>query len=445
MDTSALTGIVRAASTLSLDRVPAPVRAHAARTVADTIGVMWGGAGAAEAWRLVDGLARDGLLAETRGRTAAAASSILGRRRLFTDPARAAFLNATFAGFLELDEGIRPTGHPAIHVVPAAFAVAEREHASGAELLEACLAGYEAVARIFGLFRLAYPLHPHGHLGAIGGAVACALLDGSDPLAAAMVAATMPVLTVWDSCFDGATARNAWVGIAGEVAVRSTTMTRAGLTGSWSGIATGLGVVTGSAMENDGAHGADLDYANLAIAGNYFKRHSSCALTHSAIDALLQLVSQADEPVESVVVETVSNNMKLARDPSPNSLSSRFSLPYAMATVLVTGRTDPAAFDYDLRVAECAGRVSVRVAEDLESQWPDASPARVTIRRPDGRVEVAAVDNPRGHWTRPLSEDELRQKFLGLVGGEDGASALWDRLIDLESVPDCAELLSGRV
>lgn len=442
MNTSALTDIIRAVSALSLDRVPPQVRAHAARTVADTIGVMWGGSGAAEARRLVDALAHDGALVETRHHTAMAAT-VLGRRLLFADPERAAFLNATFAGFLELDEGIRPTGHPAIHVVPAALAVAEREHASGAQLLRACIAGYEAAARAFDLFRLTYPLHPHGHIGAIGGAVACALLDGSDPLAAAMVAATTPVLSVWDSCFDGATARNSWVGIAAETAIRSTAMTRAGFTGSWTGIATGLSVVAGSPMDDDPGR-VELDYAKLAITRNYFKRHSSCALTHSAIDALLKLAPQADEPVDSVVVETVSNNMKLARNPNPNSLSSRFSLPYAMATVLVTGRTDPAAFDYDPRAAELMSRVSVRVANDLDSRWPDAAPARVTIRRSGGRVDVATVDNPRGHWMRPLTPDELREKFRHLAGCVDDADALWQRLINLESAPDCAELFDGR-
>ncbi|HEY8531740.1 MAG TPA: hypothetical protein VIL08_05785, partial [Limnochorda sp.] len=40
-------------------------------------------------------------------------------------PRRAALANATAGTFLELDEGQRPTGHPAIHVLPAALAQAQ--------------------------------------------------------------------------------------------------------------------------------------------------------------------------------------------------------------------------------------------------------------------------------------------------------------------------------
>ncbi len=41
------------------------------------------------------------------------------------DPTAAAFVNATAGTFLELDEEYRPTGHPAMHVVPAALAAAQ--------------------------------------------------------------------------------------------------------------------------------------------------------------------------------------------------------------------------------------------------------------------------------------------------------------------------------
>ena len=55
--------------------------------------------------------------------------------------------------------------------------------------------------------------------------------------------------------------------------------------------------------------------------------------------------------VAGVEVETVSNNMKIARRAEPNDLSTRFSLPYAVATAIIHGHTGPEAFVPDKRVS----------------------------------------------------------------------------------------------
>jgi 2-methylcitrate dehydratase PrpD len=85
-----------------------------------------------------------------------------------------------------------------------------------------------------------------------------------------------------------------------------------------------------------------------------------------------------------VEVETVSNNLKISRQARPNDLSTRFSTQYAVAAAIIHGHTGPEAFEPDERVAELAGRVEVRAAEDLEYSWPDAAPARVTVHTDSG-------------------------------------------------------------
>ncbi len=417
---------VAAAASLKLSHVPHQILTQSGRVVADTVGVIVAGARSPEILALAGALDSTG------------DSTVLTPTRRRAAPAAAAFLNATAGTFIELDEGMRPTGHPAMHIVPPAMAVAESTGASGSDLLQAVLAGYELTSRLFTAFQLTYPVHPHGHFGGIGAALAVALLQGVDPLQAARIAGTTPLLSVWEPCFEGATARNTYTGWAAEIAVRSSHLTRAGFTGSAASLESSFGQIAGRLVD-PAALEAPLDYQRLGITRNYFKRHSACALGHAAIDAVQSGPNPPADEIEEVLVETVSNNLKLDRLPQDNALSGRFSLQYGVATALVVGRTDVDAFRYRPDVAEFAKRVHVRLAEDLEARWPEAAPARVTIQA-GGRSTTRQVDNPHGYHSDPLTAQELRDKFDTLVDAPQ-ADAWWYKLTHLSEVADCRDLL----
>jgi 2-methylcitrate dehydratase PrpD len=445
MSVSLLDRAVTISTALELDQVPPEAIRQAGYVIADTVGVSCAGTRQPEMRGLLELSRAEGTVGDPVGEASGAsdpqrAASVLSMPRSASTPAQAAFLNATAGSFLELDEGMRPTGHPAMQMVPAALAVAEARGASGAEVLRAVLAGYEATSRLFRAFRLRYPVHPHGHLGAIGAAVAVALLERTDPVRAARIAGTTPILSVWDACYEGATARNTWMGLAAQSAVRASMLARAGFAGSASALEVAFGQVAGDLVDRDAIE-APLDYSRLGIRSNYFKLHSACALSHAALDAMQQLRAPEARSIESIVVETVSNNMKLNRQPQPNDLSARFSLPYAVATAAILGRTDPEAFSYRPDVAELARRVEVRTAEDLEASWPDSSPARVTLLTADG-VQTAQVQNPHGHHAEPVTETELRAKFDSLVDDHARADAWWGRLTGLREVESCSTLFA---
>lgn len=442
------------AASLELDRVPEDTIAQAGFVIADTIAVSRAGSRQEECVRLLalsreDGMvgdqesghsgAADGTALENRLRSATVFSSP-GTR---SSPQHAAFLNATAGSFLEMDEGMRPTGHPAMQLVPAAVSVAESRGASGAALLRAVLAGYELTSRLFRGFRLRYPTHPHGHVGAAGAALAVALLEDVDPIAAVRIASTTPVLSVWEACFEGATARNTWMGLAAQSGVRASQLAKAGFTGSARSLELAFGELVGELVDPE-VLSADLSYGDLGIRHNYFKLHSACALNHAAIDATLRLELPDPERIERIVVDTVSNNMKVNRQAEANDLSARFSLPYAVATVAALGRTDPEAFRYRAEVATLAERVEVRTVGDLEAKWPEASPARVTAYW-DGEFASAEVQNPHGHHSEPVTEAELKQKFLSLVEAPEFGEAWWERLTSLGEVESCAALFREEI
>jgi 2-methylcitrate dehydratase PrpD len=426
-----LAPLVSSAAELSLDEVSQDVLDHAIRVVADTVGVA------------ISGAKRPEIGAYARGDGRLFGPLVDGNASLFvpgfpgTGPAEAAFVNATAGTFLELDEGYRPTGHPAMHVIPAALAAAQALGSEGRELLAAILGGYEVTARLFEAYKLTYPVHPHGHFGAVGAAVAVARLKGTDPVEPTAIAATLPLLPVWQPCFEGATARNAYTGTAARLGLDANRMADAGFTGSREAQGAAFGELVGKLVHPE-ALAEPVEPDRLRITRNYMKLHSACALSHSALDAVLALGPPPAEGVARVEVETVSNNLKISRQARPNDLSTRFSTQYAVAAAIIHGHTGPEAFEPDERVAELAGRVEVRAAEDLEYSWPDAAPARVTVHTDSGVLD-RRVENPHGHHSDPARPDELRAKFETLVGGKD-PGVLYDRLLGMVGVGDVADL-----
>src|SRR5437899_5053931 len=139
------------------------------------------------------------------------AATLLGHRAK-ADPFWAALTNATAGVALEVDEGSRlGGGHPAIHVVPGALAVAEERGLGGLRLIESLVTGYEVGSRIGGATTVRANVHLHGTWGTISTAVAVAKLAGAPAATVREVinlAASMSPANPWTPALDGARIRN---------------------------------------------------------------------------------------------------------------------------------------------------------------------------------------------------------------------------------------------
>ncbi|MGW6330918.1 MmgE/PrpD family protein [Nocardia rhamnosiphila] len=427
---------------LELDRVPPGSVEKTLRIIADCLAVSMAGFRTEPMSRLLEADTASGLVTGPAPRNPFHRSTVWGGGHA---PAHhAAFLNATAGSFLELDEGMRPTGHPGMQVVPAAIAAAEDVHASGADLLRAVIAGYELSARLFRAVRLLPAAHPHGHVGALGAALAVSLLRGTDVRATTAIAATLPLASTWQACYDGATARNAYMGHAAAVGVRSGDLARAGFTGSFASFDVSLGELLGRGFDEKLPAGR-LRYDELAIDASYFKVHSACALTHTALEAALEIVERGPLDPDAIVrvrVDTVAAVGKVDVPAAPNDLSSRFSVSYAVATALATGTSGPEAFGFRPEIAALARRVEVHVDPRLEEHWPASSPARVRVEEADGRVRESLVENPTGHPPRDLSREAHFQKFATAISDPDRAREGWARVMALPDLRDVDALLA---
>ena len=116
--------------------IPPEVAERAALILADCVGAIVGGA------------AEPDVAALTRRQTGSGRSLLIGTSG--TRPAgTAALLNGTAGTTLEMDERNQfCKGHPRMHTVPAALAVAADGTVSGADLLAAIAIGYDVGARV---------------------------------------------------------------------------------------------------------------------------------------------------------------------------------------------------------------------------------------------------------------------------------------------------------
>jgi 2-methylcitrate dehydratase PrpD len=416
-----LTRLARLAAGTTFDRLlPATVSAARAVTL-DTLGAILAGSRLPENARLAD------LAAERSGHGSA---TLIGRART-AEPMLAALANGTAGVSLEMDEGNRwGGGHPAIHVFPAALAVAEELGVDGRRFIEALVAGYEVTSRIGGASSVRPNVHSHGTWGTAGAAVAVARLRGHDDAddirAVINLATSMSPANSWTPCFEGATIRNLYPGRSNLQGILATHLLACGYTAIHDAPSDVYTTVLGERFDREAVI-AGLDAADRVnvyrIEQNYFKFHACCLYNHTPLDAVRALVQGegvAADDIERIRVTSLPFVTRMA-DPAPaNMLSAKFSIPYAVAAAVVKGTTDVSAFRdevrHDPRVRAIAARVEVSGDPAMSMRGaPDQPTARVSIELAGGRVLTREAAVVHGDAMNPRSRDELQVKFRALA------------------------------
>jgi len=411
--------LARLVEETSVERLPDTAVQAARLVLLDTIGAMVAGSALPENRRLAE---------STLERRSRAGATLLGHGGR-VDPLLATFVNATAGVALEVDEGSRlGGGHPAIHVVPAALAVAEDAGADGRRLLDAIIAGYEVTSRLGGATTPRPNVHSHGTWGTIGTAVAVAKLAGLDAAGVKAVinlSASMSPANTWTTALEGVTIRNAYPGRSGLDGILAVDLHRAGFTGLPDAPSDVYGTILAERFEPERA--VDGLGGPLRIQQNYFKLYACCRYNHFALDALLAMARRerlSADQVERVVVTTIPFGPRMA-GPAPTSmLGAKFSIPYAVAAALVLGRADVSAFMEpalgDPRVRALAARVEVRVDPQMSPRRADHPTAVVEVVLKDGRTLSGSTTVVRGDFEDPVPAGEIVEKFLALAAGPLG-------------------------
>lgn len=409
-------------------------RAHAALVLADTLGAIAAGMATPEVARMA---ARHG----------GAGVPLLGAATTATPP-MAAFLTGLAGTALELDEGNYPAGgHPAIHALAAALAEAGASNPTGARLLDAFIAGYEAGARVGAGTALRPAAHPHGTWGVLGAAAAVAHLRGHPPGPILDVAASLGLATSATAALRGGSVRNAYAGAAAQNGLLAVDLWEAGITGEPDGIAAVFGSVIGH------AHAPHLPPpGRWMIEDSFLKLAACCRETQGALEAIEVLLAAAPiDPasVAAIEVATFASAALLADRAPVAPIAGRFSIPFTVATRILRGDAWIGAFAReaiaDPATRALAARVTVTEDPGLTARLPAERRCRLVLRLTDGTARAAEVCGTPGDPGRPLPEAALRDKFRRCLEPAHGArwDALWAMARNPDALPDAACLFAA--
>jgi 2-methylcitrate dehydratase PrpD len=370
------------------------------------------------------------------------------------EPSKAAWINGTAGTFLELDEGNQfGRGHPGVHVVPAALAIAEEGRLSGQDLLTALVLGYEIGTRIGIACKIRMSMHPHGTWGTVGAAVAVGKLMGYSEAAMREiinVSSSLGLATSRRTMLEGGTVRNVYSGVSNFMGVLAHQLIQSGFTGEADGLKTVYGAVVSDTFNPEVM--TDELGKRFEIARNYFKMHACCRYNHGTLDALEKILAKrrlkAGE-IESVNVETYSLAAQLCDRNPQNMLAAKFSIPFAVATLLVHGRTDVSCFTpHAVRsdeVQALAKRVDVKEDPKLTAMMPARRPSRVRVTLKNGEKLDAEVTMNKGDFEDPYGPADLEKKYFSLadpIWGHAKAEQIRSQIMAVEKVKDINQVTS---
>jgi 2-methylcitrate dehydratase PrpD len=447
--------------------LPDEVRHYARRHLLDTVGVMIAGAGGDVATRA------EAVLAAVRP---AGRIPVPGRARR-ADLIDAAFLGGTAAHGIELDDGFRQGSvHPGCVVVPAVLALGYDRHADGRAVMEAIVAGYEAVIAIG---RACHPdlrqrgFHPTAAVGVFGSAAAAGKLRGlsADALANALGLAASSAAGLFAFVNGGGDIKRLHAGHAAREGLQAALLAEQGVEGPPDVIEARDGFMQAFAFGRaDKAHSKSARAGHSAEPGSsaraitlppaaafgitdcYIKPYPCCRHIQPAVEALIGLLNDetiASDEVQRIDVATYRIAAEHAETGWDDFASAQLSFPYLMGLALKFRAIKFEHFSEQTRrdpaFRAIARKLSVTAPADVDRLYPQLRPARVTVTTARGSFTRQA-DEALGSRIVPLDDAGLTAKFLDLVGpvlGATRAKDLGERLWSLDAISDVAPLVDS--
>ncbi|MFH1124789.1 MAG: MmgE/PrpD family protein [Pseudomonadota bacterium] len=322
---------------------------------------------------------------------------------------------------------------------------------SGAEVLSALVVGYDSGARIGMASRVRAPIHCHGTHHNVGAAVAASRLEGAtaDVMESAInLAIHLSLMPSFENAYQGGTVRNNYAAVGGVAGILAARLARAGFTAERDALGSVYGGIISPWLDRKRL--TDKLGQRFEVTRGFIKPYPMCRFGHPALEATEALVQQGDFPpheIDGVEVHTFDWAASLD-DPEPKTdLGAKFSVPWAVASMLVKGCAGANEFRTqaldDPVVKAVAAKVKMKEDPAHSAATPMKRPARVIVHTRDGRTFQKEVERSGGGPDAPLPLGKIQGKFRSLadpvIGQERGAAAL-DLIPRLEEVPDIREL-----
>lgn len=440
----------------SLESVPKEVVEHAKLMIIDSLG------GAVAAYYLEHAVSARQVAVDFGSRP----ESTLWGTKQKTGMADAVLANAALIHGMDYDDThVGSVVHPSASVVSTAFTVGEAAGASGRDILEAIICGYEVIIRL-GLAAQG-GFHDRGFHGT--GIVA--------PFAAACVAAKLLKLpqsvlvhalgicgsqaaALQEFLHDGSWVKKMHPGWGSHSAVYALMLAKGGVTGPYEVLEGGYGLYQSHLGTVEGVEEAFADlgkkWLTLEIA---IKRYPCCHMIHSFSDCVFELLAQYQFTAKDIKeiecrIEKRCYHIVCSPEPTKKRPSSdygmRFSLPYIVAMSILNGKLSPAEIGEqhmnNPAVVELIDKI--KCIEDEAVKNVGHFPGWVKITLTDGTVYHKEQKYERGAMENPIDEQDILAKYKdnALINlPQENVAGLLKQILDLDKLLHIEELLKNLI
>lgn len=437
MASGAATGVElsRFFSSLELDAVPAEVQGAAARALANIVGVSIGGIPLAACERSIETIEALGGGDQAR---------VIGTN-VKGSVDHVALVDGIAAHVLDYDDTeLKSVYHPSAPVFGALAPLAEWQEARAQRMLLAWIVGLEVGIRLaLALTRAHYDRgwHVTGTAGFVAAAAAASRmlnLPSDQYLNAIGMAATQ---SATHRIHFGTTTKALHVGCASSGGLMAALLAARGLDANPAALEGRRGML--EVMADDPApevltEGLGEEWRLLE---NFLKPYACGVVTHPVIDATRELREVHEVTAEDVAeIEITAEPLVLeltGKQRPVNELEAKFSAWHCATVGLLFGRAGPGEFEDEIvtspETVSLRERISI-VASPGVAHMNALLHARLT----DGRTHTVRIADARGTPNRPLSDAELREKFVNVSSAllsESRAAGLFTRLMNLDDEP----------
>jgi len=251
---------------------------------------------------------------------------------------------------------------------------------------------------------------------------------------------------------DGATVRNWYAGHSGFMGQMAVRLAEAGFSGPADGVNTTFSLVLGDGFSPEIA--IDRLGERWLLTEGYLKLYPTARYVHSAIDALADaLAKAAGGRVEAAAIERIDVRAYrlaayLSNQTPKDWFGTRFSIPFAIATLINGGRSSLEAFSdaavADPAVMALARRVRVVEDETFSAAYPAQQRVQLDLRLRDGTLYRGECVITSGEPTRPHDARDLDRKYRDLAEPLWGAARsrqVRAALLAIDSCDNVARLL----
>lgn len=425
--------LARYSAMLSYGDLPAGVVHEAKRRILDSLGCAFG------AWNAAPcRIARRA----AQGVTMPGGATLWGTTHR-TLPELAVFANGTLIRYLDFNDTYlaKEPAHPSDNIA-AVLAAGEYVGASGRRVLLGIALAYEIQCRLCDAAALRPRGWDHVTYGPFSTALSVAKvlnLSQARTLQAVNLAGVANValrqtrvgeMSMWKACaFSNASRNGLFAALLAQQGMTGPAPIFEGEKGFMKLVSGPLDLPLLGGEAHDGPRRAPFKITETYIKHYPVEYHAQTAV-EAALEVREEMIKANGPGILDKLAEIAIDSYDVAveiigRDPEKWRPQTRetadHSFPYCVSVALSDGKVTLRSFDAhrlaDPRLQALMQLVRVRPHRDFERCYPRSMPTRITIRTKAGQTYRRQIDYPLGHPKQPMSDGQVEDKFVQLVGG----------------------------